>query len=106
MTAAKSSMPDEIENVESSSQPARARLERDRTDMTRQILFKLDTRCVKSHQLSSHDQLFPLTDEDIDINTLVQSSPRPGPFILVFNAGPNKRRQRQDHRNGERLENI
>jgi hypothetical protein len=40
----KSSTPDAIENVESSAEPASGQLEEDRVDITRRILFKLDTR--------------------------------------------------------------
>jgi hypothetical protein len=47
MMAAKGSTSDAIENVESDARQAGVQSEKDRIDMTRRILFKLDTRCVQ-----------------------------------------------------------
>ncbi len=44
--------PDIIEYVESTADPGREQLEKDRIDMTRRILFKLDARCVCTRLLS------------------------------------------------------
>jgi hypothetical protein len=55
MSAKKFSALDVIENVESRVAPTGGMLEEERIDMTRRILFKLDTRCVIENGINDTD---------------------------------------------------
>jgi hypothetical protein len=57
--------PDIIENAETSIGPGRERSEKDAVDLTRKILFKLDTRCVGHSPRSLFTNRFAAEDHSL-----------------------------------------